>query len=141
MGFEPRVIGFLCNWCSYSAADKAGAARAEVPQNLLTVRVMCSGRVEPDFVLRAFRGGADGVLICGCHRGDCHYVSGNHSASARHALLGKLLSELGIEPARLRLEWISATEAEKYAAVVRDMTETLKALGPLDWRGEAAHGG
>ena len=135
--FEPLIIGFLCNWCSYSGADKAGAAKIGYPQNLRAVRVMCSGRVEPELVLQAFREGADAVLICGCHIGDCHYVSGNCKASARYALLSRVLSALGIEADRCRLEWVSSTEGERFAAVVRDMTEKVRALGPLNWKAPA----
>jgi coenzyme F420-reducing hydrogenase delta subunit len=135
MAFEPVIIGFLCNWCSYSGSDKAGAARIRYPQNLRAVRVMCSGRVEPELVLRAFRDGADGVLICGCHPGDCHYISGNYRARARFTLLHRLLCDFGIAPERFRLEWVSATEGERFAAVVSDMTEKLRPLGPLAWNG------
>jgi F420-non-reducing hydrogenase small subunit len=132
MAFEPRIVAFLCNWCAYQAADRAGQARLEIPQSLLTVRVMCTGRVEPAFVLQAFREGADGVLVAGCHPGDCHYVDGNLQAAARHAVLARALAQAGNEPARLRLAWASSTEAEKLAAIVREMTETLRALGPLE---------
>jgi coenzyme F420-reducing hydrogenase delta subunit len=137
MPFEPVIVGFLCNWCSYSGADKAGSAKIGYPQNLRAVRVMCSGRVEPELVLQAFRAGADGVLICGCHPGDCHYVSGNHKAARRHALLRRVLSDFGIEADRCRLEWVSATESERFAAVVRDMTEKVRAMGSLDWNASA----
>jgi len=133
MSFEPTIIGFLCNWCSYSGADKTGAARIRYPQTLRAVRVMCSGRVEPWLIVKALKDGADGVLICGCHPGDCHYLSGNCKAAARHALLLRVLKEFGIEKERCRLEWVSATEGERFAAVVTDMTEKIRALGPLVW--------
>jgi F420-non-reducing hydrogenase small subunit len=128
---EPRIVAFLCSWCAYSAADRAGEARHEYPQSLLSVRVMCTGRVEPAFVLQAFREGADGVLVAGCHPGDCHYLDGNLRAAARHAVLVRALEQAGIEPARFRVAWASAAEGERFAATVREMTEALRALGPL----------
>src|SRR5512141_1036833 len=137
MATEPRIVAFLCNWCAYQAADRAGQAKLEYPQTLLTVRVMCTGRVEPAFVLQAFREGADGVLVAGCHPGDCHYVDGNLRAAARHEVLSRALAQSGIEPARFRLVWASATEAEPLADAVRAMTEELRALGPLDYRARA----
>src|SRR5512138_3864915 len=133
MAHEPRIVAFLCNGCAYQAADRAGQAKLAYPQSLLTVRVMCTGRVEPAFVLQAFREGADGVLVAGCHPGDCHYVDGNLRAAARHAVLARALRAAGIEPARLRLAWASATEGERFAATVREMTAALAALGPLDY--------
>jgi len=146
MSFEPRILGFLCNWCSYSAADAAGAAQKAYAPNVRVVRVMCSGRVDPTFVMRALAGGIDGVLICGCHPGDCHYISGNCKALARFGLLKRTLDQLGVEPDRLRLEWISASEGERFAEVVSEMTEQVRALGPLEWPGlapaaRAAQGG
>ena len=131
MSAEPTIVGFLCNWCSYRGADQAGSAHIGYPQNLRAVRVMCSGRVEPEFVLEAFARGADGVLICGCHPGDCHYLNGNCKAEARHALLQATLAQLGIEPERFRLEWVSAQEGQRFAALVTEMTEALRILGPL----------
>jgi len=139
MAHQPRIVAFLCNWCAYGAADQAGRSHLEYPQSLLTVRVPCTGRVEPAFVLQAFRQGADGVLIAGCHPGDCHYVDGNLKAMARHGLLVKALAEAGIAPARLRLEWAGASEGERFAKLVRDMTDELAALGPLDYPGRALH--
>jgi F420-non-reducing hydrogenase small subunit len=139
MAFEPRIVAFLCNWCAYGAADQAGRAHLEYPQSLLTVRVPCTGRVEPAFVLQAFREGADGVLIAGCHPGDCHYVDGNLKAHARHALLSRALEQSGIEPARFRLAWAGAAEAERFAAVVRQLTAEVAALGPLDYPHRALH--
>src|SRR5512138_2065556 len=137
MAHEPRIVAFLCNWCAYQAADRAGQAKLAYPQSLLTVRVMCTGRVEPAFVLQASREGADGVLVAGCHPGDCHYVDGNLRAAARHAVLSRALEQAGIEPARLRIAWASATEAERFAGIVRDMTEELRALGPLRYKARA----
>ncbi len=130
-GFEPKIIGFLCNWCSYAGADLAGVSRIQYPPNIRIIRVMCSGRIDPVFVLEAFKDGADGVLIAGCHLpSDCHYISGNFKALRRITLLKKALKEFGIEPERLRLEWISASEGDKFAAVVRDMVGEIKSLGP-----------
>jgi F420-non-reducing hydrogenase small subunit len=137
MAHEPRIVAFLCSWCAYSAADRAGQARLEYPQSLLTVRVMCTGRVEPAFVLQAFREGADGVLVAGCHPGDCHYLDGNLRAAGRHAVLVRALEQAGIEPARFRIAWASAAEGERFAATVREMTEALRALGPLDYPARA----
>jgi F420-non-reducing hydrogenase iron-sulfur subunit len=129
--FEPRIIGFLCNWCSYAGADLAGVSRFQYPPNVRIIRVMCSGRVHPTFILEAFRDGADGVLVAGCHPpNDCHYISGNLKAERRVALLRGLIAQLGLEPERLRLEWISAAEGDKFARVVRDMVADLKKLGP-----------
>ena len=134
---EPRIVAFLCNWCAYQAADRAGQAKLAYPQSLLTVRVMCTGRVEPAFVLQAFREGADGVLVAGCHPGDCHYVDGNLRAAARHAVLSRALAQAGIEPARFRIAWASGSEAERFAELVSEMTDDLRALGPLDYRARA----
>ncbi len=131
--FEPRLVGFLCRWCSYTGADLAGMSRMEYPPNLAPIKVMCSGRVDPTFVVKAFRDGADGVLIAGCHPGDCHYSTGNYKAMRRYPLLLKLLEQFGIEKERVRLEWISASEGEKFAQVVAEFTETVRALGPLRW--------
>jgi F420-non-reducing hydrogenase iron-sulfur subunit len=130
-GFEPKIIGFLCNWCSYAGADLAGVSRIQYPPNIRIIRVMCSGRIDPAFVLEAFKDGADGVLVAGCHLpSDCHYISGNFKALRRITLLRDVLKDLGIEPERLRLEWISASEGDKFAAVVRDMVDEVKRLGP-----------
>ena len=131
MEFEPTIVGFLCNWCSYTGADLAGTARIRYRPNLRAIRVMCSGRVDPGFVLQAFAGGADGVLICGCHPGDCHYLEGNDKAYRRFQLLKRLVASYGIETERLRLEWVSASEGERFARIVDGMTADLKALGPL----------
>jgi len=130
-GFEPKIIGFLCNWCSYAGADLAGVSRIQYPPNIRIIRVMCSGRIDPAFVLEAFKDGADGVLVAGCHLpSDCHYISGNFKAMRRINLLQRVLKDFGIEPERLRLEWVSASEGDKWAAVVRTMVEDLKKLGP-----------
>jgi len=130
-GFEPKIIGFLCNWCSYAGADLAGVSRIQYPPNIRVIRVMCSGRIDPAFVLEAFKDGADGVLVAGCHLpSDCHYISGNFKAMRRINLLKRVLKDFGIEPERLRLEWVSASEGDKWAAVVRSMVEDLKKLGP-----------
>jgi F420-non-reducing hydrogenase iron-sulfur subunit len=130
MGFEPRLVGFLCNWCSYTGADLAGTSRIHYRPNLRAVRVMCSGRVDPTHVLRAFALGADGVLVCGCHPGDCHYQNGNHKTLRRFMLLQRMVAQLGLEPDRLRLEWVSASEGQRFADIVDDMTERVRRLGP-----------
>ncbi len=129
--FEPRIVGFLCNWCSYTGADLAGTSRMKSAPNLRIIRVMCSGRVDPSFILRAFRLGADGVLVAGCHPGDCHYQEGNFKALRRVLLLKRILREFGVDERRLRLEWISAAEGEKFAKVTNEFTEEVRALGPL----------
>ncbi len=129
--FEPKIIGFLCNWCAYAGADLAGVSRIQYPPNIRIVRVMCSGRVDPSFILEALKDGADGVLVAGCHLpSDCHYISGNFKALRRIKLLKKVLEQFGIEPERVRLEWISASEGDKFAAVVKDMVEQIKKIGP-----------
>ena len=129
--FEPKIIGFLCNWCSYAGADLAGVSRIQYPPNIRIIRVMCSGRIDPAFVLEAFKDGADGVLVAGCHvPSDCHYISGNFKAARRINLLKKVLKEFGVEPERVRLEWVSASEGDKFATVVRDMVKEIKELGP-----------
>ncbi len=135
--FEPRIVGFLCNWCSYAAADLAGTSRMTYAPNVRIIRVPCSGRVDPVFVLKAFKEGADGVLICGCHPGECHYVEGNYKAARRFPLLKKMLTQLGIEEERLRLEWVAASEPDRLVEVVNDMTETIRKLGPLGHFGQA----
>jgi F420-non-reducing hydrogenase small subunit len=137
MAFEPRIVAFLCNWCAYQAADKAGQRKLAYPQSLLTIRVMCTGRVEPAFVLQAFREGADAVLVAGCHPGDCHYLDGNLRAAARHGVLVRALEQAGIEPERCKLAWAGASEAERFAEIVRELTETVRALGPLEYRRRA----
>jgi F420-non-reducing hydrogenase iron-sulfur subunit len=130
-GFEPLILGFACNWCTYAGADLAGTSRIQYPPNIRVIRVMCSGRVDPTFILKAFARGVDGVLIGGCHPGDCHYIEGNHKARRRIELLRNMLGEFGIEPERLRLEWVSASEGARFAEVVADFTKAVKEMGPL----------
>ena len=129
--FEPKIIGFLCNWCSYAGADKAGLAQIVYPPNVRVIKFMCSGRIDPEFVLQSYRKGADGVLILGCHFGDCHYKEGNFRATQRHQILLKLLQQHGIEEARCRFDYVSAGEGEKFAQVVTEMTDAIRKLGPL----------
>ena len=133
--FETKNDGFLCNWCSYRAADLAGSARIAHAPNVRIIRVMCSGRVDPQFVLKAFSEGADGVLISGCHPGDCHYQEGNYKALRRYKLLNKVLEQFGIEQDRFRLEWVSAAEGAKFQQVCNEFTDQLKELGPLGMNG------
>ena len=133
--FEPKIVGFLCKWCAYTGADLAGTSRIKYPPNVTPIRVMCSGRVDPVLVMKALSSGADGVLIAGCHPGDCHYTSGNVKTIRRFKLLQKMLDQFGVERDRVRLEWVSASEGERYARVVENMTETLRTLGPLNWNG------
>jgi F420-non-reducing hydrogenase iron-sulfur subunit len=129
--FEPKIVGFLCNWCAYSGADLAGVSRLKSSPNIRIIRTMCSGRVDPSFIMRAFQLGADGVLIAGCHFGDCHYVEGNFKTLRRVEMMKLILKQFGISENRLRLEWISASEAEKYAKVSFEFTEQIRELGPL----------
>jgi F420-non-reducing hydrogenase iron-sulfur subunit len=129
--FTPRIVAFLCNWCGYAGADLAGVSRFQYPATIRVIRIMCSGRVQPSFILEAFKDGADGVLVCGCHIGDCHYISGNEYAETRFKKTEKIVSLLGIDPRRLRLEWVSAAEGMKFSNVVTEFTETLKELGPF----------
>jgi len=128
--WEPNIVAFCCNWCSYAGADLAGVSRFQYPPNVRVIRVMCSGRVEPQFILRALELGADGVLICGCHIGDCHYIAGNEQAEKRMKMMAGLLDILGIGHDRMRLEWISASEGEKFANVMTEFTEHIRKLGP-----------
>ena len=130
-GFDPVIVGFLCNWCSYEGADAAGRARKCYPSNLRVVKVLCSGRVDPQFILQAFKEGADGVMILGCHPGDCHYKEGNIQALKRFTMMKTVLSAFGIEEDRVKLDWISAGEQDKFVQVVTDMTEHIRKLGPL----------
>jgi F420-non-reducing hydrogenase iron-sulfur subunit len=135
-GFEPRIIAFLCNWCTYAAADAAGISRMQQPLNVDVIRVMCTGRIDPSFVLKAFLEGADGVIISGCHPpGDCHYGEGNYKAFRRMPLLERLLQDYGIEKERFHWGWISAAEAPKWAQLTREFTSRVKELGPLNWKG------
>ena len=131
-GFEPKIIGFLCHWCSYEGADSAGRAGKVYPANLRVIRVKCSGRIDPQFVIRAFLKGADGVMILGCHPGDCHYKEGNYHALRRHTLVKKMLEQFGIEEVRFRFDWVSASEGDKFVRVVSEMVNVIKKLGPLN---------
>lgn len=137
--FEPVVIGFVCNWCSYRASDAAGLGRMKYPPNIRLIRVMCSGRIDPTFVLKAFAQGADGVMITGCHPGDCHYVDQNYKTMRRFALLQNTLEQMGIEPGRLKLTWASASEGVKFTEEVTSMVEQVRALGPLNWPAAPSH--
>jgi F420-non-reducing hydrogenase iron-sulfur subunit len=128
--FEPKIIAFCCNWCSYAGADLAGGMRLKYAANLRPIRVMCSGRISPHFIIKAFQEGADGVLVTGCHIGDCHYMQGNYITAKRVAILKELLNFIGISPERLRLEWIAASEGDKFKRVADEFTEKIRALGP-----------
>ena len=132
--FEPLIIGFCCNWCSYAGADLAGVSRLQYPPNMRIVRVMCSGMVSPNLIIDALTKGADGVIICGCHIGDCHYIEGNLKAENRKEAIELLLEDFGLEPERFRLEWISASEGPRFAEVMRELTETLRELGPSPYK-------
>jgi F420-non-reducing hydrogenase iron-sulfur subunit len=132
MSFEPKIVGFLCNWCSYTGADLAGTSRMKYLPNVRVVRIMCSGRLDPTFVLKAFREGADAVLIAGCHPGDCHYQNGNMKTLRRYPLLKRLLAQFGIESERIKLEWVSASEGERYKTVINEFVEQVRKLGPLN---------
>lgn len=131
--FEPIIIGFTCNWCSYRAADLAGTARVKYPPNIRMIRLMCSGRLDPTFVLKALSSGADGVLITGCHPGECHYIEQNYKALRRYLLLRRTLSHMGIEPGRVKLVWASAAEGVKLAEEITKMVVEVRELGPLSW--------
>lgn len=130
--WTPRIVAFFCNWCTYTAADLAGVSRLKYASNVRVIRLMCSGRVDPQFILDALSRGADGVLIGGCHPGDCHYVEGNYKMLRRFQLLKRMLADMGIEEQRVRLEWISAAEGDKVKVVINEMTQQLTKLGPLD---------
>ncbi len=129
--FEPRIVAFFCTWCTYTAADLAGVSRLKYAPNIRVIRVMCSGRIDPQFILEAFAHGADGVLIGGCHPGDCHYIEGNYKCLRRAHLLKRVVQDMGIEKERFRLEWISAAEGDRVKTVVNDMVAQIKAIGPL----------
>jgi len=133
--FEPKIIVFCCNWCSYAGADLAGVSRLQMPPHFRVIRVMCSARVDPEFVLRAIQKGADGVLVAGCHPADCHYIGGNYRTRRRIALLRILLQQFGYDPDRLRLEWISAGEGEKFQKTMVEFTKTIEEIGPSPMRG------
>ena len=132
LNWQPRIVAFFCNWCTYTAADLAGVSRLKYAPNVRVIRLMCSGRVDPQFILDALAQGADGVLIGGCHLGDCHYGEGNYKTIRRFQLLQRLLRDMGIEDQRVRLEWISASEGERVKTVINDMVEQIRALGPLN---------
>ena len=131
--FEPKIVGFLCNWCSYTASDLAGTARVKYAPNCRIIRVMCSGRVDPTFVLKAFAAGADAVMIAGCHPGDCHYIEQNHKTIRRFVMLQHTLRQMGIEPERLKLVWASAAEGLQLAEAIDQLTAEVRKLGPLNW--------
>jgi F420-non-reducing hydrogenase iron-sulfur subunit len=130
--FEPNIVAFLCNWCSYAGADLAGTSRLQYPPNVKIIRVMCSGRVNPMFILNAFQEGMDGVIIGGCHPGECHYETGNYFARRRITVLKKILEYVGIDPRRVQMAWISASEGEKFADVMKHATDVIRKLGPLE---------
>ncbi len=132
--FQPRIMGFLCSWCSYSGADTAGVSRMQYPPNIRIIRVMCSGRIEPLHVMKAFEQGADGVLVSGCHPGDCHYATGNYYTQRRFAVMRQLLDFFGIDQRRLKLTWVSASEGARFADIVTAMTEEIRMVGPLNLR-------
>ena len=137
MNFEPKIVGFLCNWCSYRGADLAGTSRMKSAPNVRPIRVMCSGRVEPTFILKAFEAGADGVLVLGCHPGDCHYADGNYKAARRIPLLKRMLEQFGIEDERVRLDWVSASEGASFVSIVNDITAKIRELGPFSKKGSS----
>jgi F420-non-reducing hydrogenase iron-sulfur subunit len=133
--FEPKILVFCCNWCSYAGADLAGVSRLQMPPYFRSIRVMCSARVDPEFVIRAFEKGADGVLVAGCHPADCHYIGGNYRTRRRMALMKMLIQQFGFDPDRLRLEWVSAGEGEKFQKTIIEFTNTVKEMGPSPFRG------
>ncbi|NQT93459.1 MAG: hydrogenase iron-sulfur subunit [Lentisphaerae bacterium] len=128
--WEPRIVAFLCNWCSYAGADLAGISRLQYPPNVRVIRVPCSGRVNPLFILRALQEGADGVLVSGCHPGDCHYISGNYVARRKFAMIKRFLEYVGVEPERVQFSWVSAAEGPRFAALIREVTEGVIKVGP-----------
>ena len=130
MSYSPTIVAFLCNWCAYTGADLAGTSRMRYAPNIRIIRVMCSGRIDPTFILTAFQQGADGVLVCGCHPGDCHYQTGNYKCLRRFKLMEKYIAQMGIEPERLKLEWISASEGKQFAELVNEMTKAILNVGP-----------
>ncbi len=139
-GFEPKILAFCCNWCSYAGADLAGVSRMQYPPNVRVIRVMCSGRVRVESVFKALASGIDGVLVLGCHIGDCHYLTGNHRTAKRMAVLEKLLDYVGIDPKRFRIDWISASEGEKFSKTVTEFTEQIRKLGPINGGSHAGGG-
>jgi F420-non-reducing hydrogenase iron-sulfur subunit len=132
-GFKPKILAFCCNWCAYAGADLAGVSRFQMPTNVRVIRVMCSGRVPPELVIRALANGLDGVMILGCHPGECHYSEGNYLTRRRAHVLKRLLEYIGIEPDRFQLRWVSAAEGAKFSAVVKEVTDKIAALGPNRW--------
>jgi F420-non-reducing hydrogenase iron-sulfur subunit len=138
--FQPRILAFCCNWCSYAGADLCGVSRFQYPPNIRIIRVMCSGRVEPVFVLKAFKAGIDGVLVLGCHIGDCHYISGNNSAQAVMEKAFALCKALGIDEKRMKLDWVSASEGQRFSEMVTQFTEDVRKLGPIGF-GKKTGGG
>ena len=132
--FEPLIIGFCCNWCSYAGADLAGTSRLQYPPNVRIIRVMCSGMVHPNIIIEALTKGADGVIMCGCHPGDCHYQEGNLVAEKRAEAIELMLEDFGLEPERFRLEWVSAAEGPKFAQTMTEFTETIRELGPSPYK-------
>jgi F420-non-reducing hydrogenase iron-sulfur subunit len=128
--FEPKIVGFLCNWCSYAGADLAGTSRIQYPPNVRVIKVMCSGSVDSVYIMRALLEGADGVFIGGCHPGDCHYLDGNYKARRRAVLLESILDTIGLEKERVWIRWVSASEGQKFADTMKEMTEEIKKLGP-----------
>ncbi|MFC1907093.1 hydrogenase iron-sulfur subunit [Chloroflexota bacterium] len=130
--WEPKIIAFLCNWCSYAGADLAGVSRLQYPPNTRIIRVPCSGRISPLFILRSLQHGADGVLVAGCHPGDCHYISSNYVARRKFAIFNNLLEYLGIEKGRVHFAWVSAAEGKKFAELIREVTEEVRGLGPAN---------
>lgn len=132
--FEPKIIAFCCNWCSYAGADLAGASKIQYPPNVHIIRAMCSGMIHPNIIMEALMNGADGVLMCGCHPGDCHYLEGNLKAEKRAEAIDLMLEDYGLEPERFRLEWVSASEGKKFAEIINDMTGNLKQLGPSPYK-------
>ncbi len=132
MAWEPKIVAFLCNWCTYTGADLAGVSRIKSPPNIRSIRIMCTGRMDPTFIVKAFTMGADGVLVSGCHPGDCHYVEGNYKALRRVHLMKRLLGEFGVDPKRLHLTWVSAAEGDMWGEYTNEFTETVRGLGPLN---------
>ena len=130
MDFKPNIVAFLCNWCAYTGADLAGTSRMKYTANIRIIRIMCSGRIDPTFIMKALRKGADGVLLCGCHPGDCHYHEGNYKCLRRYHLLQRYFRQMGIEKERLRLEWVSASEGSRFVDIANEMSETIRKLGP-----------
>jgi F420-non-reducing hydrogenase iron-sulfur subunit len=133
-GWEPKIVAFLCNWCSYAGADLAGISRMQYPPNIRIIRVPCSGRINPMFIIKALQIGADGVLVSGCHPGDCHYLSGNYTARRKFALLKNFLEYLGIEPERVRFSWVSAAEGEKFQHLITEVVQGIRGIGPMRYR-------